>query len=206
METRVAAFDNPFDPSVTLNPCECGRHASQADHEAASAPQHLHSAALAGGEASPDTWFDGNQATEAASNRVIEQAVVRALFPDDEVRRRFLQAVGMRTAMGAIASVLPIGAMQAIAQDNKLAIEKKNLQVGFVAITCATPLIMAHPLRFYEREGLNVELQRTAGWALVRDKMINREYDASHMLSPMPLSISMGLGSVATGINVATIQ
>ena len=206
METRVAAFDNPFDPSVKLNPCECGSHASQADHEAASAPQHLHSTAVAGGEASPDTWFDGNQATEAASNRIIEQAVVRALFPDDAVRRRFLQAVGMSTAMGAIASVLPIGAMQAIAQDSKLAIEKKNLQVGFVAITCATPLIMAHPLRFYEREGLNVELQRTAGWALVRDKMINREYDASHMLSPMPLSISMGLGSVATGINVATIQ
>jgi nitrate/nitrite transport system substrate-binding protein len=47
---------------------------------------------------------------------------------------------------------------------------------------------------------------KTAGWALVRDKMINKEYDASHFLSPMPLAISLGLGSNATPMNVATIQ
>jgi nitrate/nitrite transport system substrate-binding protein len=47
---------------------------------------------------------------------------------------------------------------------------------------------------------------KTAGWALIRDKMINKEYDATHFLSPMPLAISMGLGSNATPMNVATIQ
>jgi len=47
---------------------------------------------------------------------------------------------------------------------------------------------------------------KTAGWALIRDKMINKEYDASHFLSPMPLAISMGLGANATPMNVATIQ
>jgi hypothetical protein len=48
---------------------------------------------------------------------------------------------------------------------------------------------------FYAREGLNVSLQKTAGWAVVRDKVQNKEYDASHMLSPMPLAMSLGLGS-----------
>jgi len=41
---------------------------------------------------------------------------------------------------------------------------------------------------------------------LIRDKMINKEYDASHFLSPMPLAISMGLGANTTPMNVATIQ
>jgi nitrate/nitrite transport system substrate-binding protein len=36
---------------------------------------------------------------------------------------------------------------------------------------------------------------KTAGWAVVRDKTINKEYDAAHMLSPMPLAISLGAGS-----------
>jgi nitrate/nitrite transport system substrate-binding protein len=36
--------------------------------------------------------------------------------------------------------------------------------------------------------------------------MLNKEHDASHFLSPMPLAISMGLGSVAQPMNVATIQ
>ena len=35
----------------------------------------------------------------------------------------------------------------------------------------------------------------TAGWAVIRDKALNKEYDAAHMLSPMPLAISLGAGS-----------
>jgi nitrate/nitrite transport system substrate-binding protein len=85
--------------------------------------------------------------------------------------------------MAAIASVLPVASLQAMAQD-KGPLEKTNLKIGFIPITCATPLIMAHPLGFYSKQGLNVEVTKTAGWALVRDKMINKEYDASHFLSP----------------------
>lgn len=59
---------------------------------------------------------------------------------------------------------------------------------------------------FYEREGLNVSLQKTAGWAVVRDKVQNKEYDASHLLSPMPLAMSLGLGSAKQAVDVATIQ
>ena len=184
----------PFDADQKLGGCTCGSHASQAEHvssEAAAAEAtHLRARGT-----DPDTL----------SADFIETALVRALFPEDGMRRRFLQAVGANTARAAIASVLPIGAMQAMAQD-KRSLEKKDLKIGFIAITCATPLIMADPLGFYRKEGLNVTLNKTAGWALIRDKMLNREHDASHFLSPMPLAISMGLGSVAQPMNVATIQ
>ena len=99
-----------------------------------------------------------------------------------------------------------LASMQAMAQEKQGTLEKTNLKIGFIPITCATPLIMAHPLGFYSKQGLNVEVTKTAGWALIRDKMINKEYDATHFLSPMPLAISMGLGSNATPMNVATIQ
>ncbi len=142
---------------------------------------------------------------EAYSNAFIEATLVKAIFPQDAVRRRFLRAVGKGTAMAAISSVLPLASLQAMAQD-KNALEKTKLKIGFIPITCATPLIMAHPLGFYNKQGLSVEVTKTAGWALIRDKMINKEYDATHFLSPMPLAISMGLGSNATPMNVATIQ
>ncbi len=48
---------------------------------------------------------------------------------------------------------------------------------------------------FYSKQGLNVEVVKTAGWAVIRDKSLAKEYDASHMLSPMPLAISLGVGS-----------
>jgi len=163
----------------------------------------------ADGEADPHAGAvpePGPVSTERLSDEFVEAALVKALFPDDGLRRRFLQAVGANTARAAIASVLPIGSMQAMAQDKPRALEKRELKIGFIPITCATPLIMADPLGFYKRQGLSVTLNKTAGWALIRDRMINRESDASHFLSPMPLAISMGLGSVAAPMRVATVQ
>lgn len=135
----------------------------------------------------------------------LEASLMKALFPVDSVRRGFLRAVGANTARAAIASVFPLGALQAMAQE-KAPLEKTKLKIGFIPITCATPLIMAHPLGFYAKQGLDVEVVKTAGWALIRDKMLNKEYDATHFLSPMPLAISMGAGSNAVPMNVATIQ
>ncbi len=137
--------------------------------------------------------------------RSLIQAVLRAMLPHSTERRNFLRAVGAGTAYAAISTLLPLGAIEAIANE-KAPLEKKSLTIGFVPITCATPLIMAGPMGFYAKQGLEVALTKTAGWALVRDKMLNKEYDASHMLSPMPLAISMGAGSVAQPMNVATIQ
>ncbi len=148
---------------------------------------------------------DQHASAVAASDAKLEASLMKALFPVDSVRRHFLRAVGANTARAAIASLMPLGALQAMAQE-KGPIEKKDLKIGFIPITCATPLIMAKPLGFYEKQGLNVEVVKTAGWALIRDKMINKEYDATHFLSPMPLAISMGAGSNATPMNVATIQ
>ncbi len=179
----MSGFDNPFDPDTQLHRggCSCGRHHSQADHEAAM------------------------QNEDARVSRVVESAVMRGLFPDDQMRRNFLRAVGTGTAMAALSTLFPMGAAQALAAE-KGKLEKTKLKIGFVPITCATPLIMAHPMGFYAREGLDVEVIKTAGWALVRDKVLNKEYDASHMLSPMPIASSLGLGSKADPTVVATIQ
>ncbi len=54
---------------------------------------------------------------------------------------------------------------------------------------------MAAPMGFYAKNGLNVEVIKTAGWAVIRDKTVNKEYDAAHMLSPMPLALTLGAGS-----------
>jgi len=180
----MSGFDDPFDPRVEFDGgCGCGHHASRREHDA-----DLHDAGI-----------------EPLNRRAFESALVRALVPDDATRRRFLAAVGSGTARAAIASLLPLGALEAMAQE-KRALEKRDVKIGFIPITCATPLIMAGPLKFYEQQGLNVSLVKTAGWALIRDKMLNKEHDASHFLSPMPLAISVGAGSVAQPMRVATVQ
>ncbi|MEY2619109.1 MAG: hypothetical protein RL522_2111 [Pseudomonadota bacterium] len=193
----MPAFFDPYNADRPLMmKCSCGRDHTVADHHAE----------VAADEAAVELRRRSETADfEAYSKEFIEATLVKALFPHDAQRRRFLRAVGKGTAMAAISSVLPVASLQAMAQE-KGPLEKTNLKIGFIPITCATPLIMAHPLGFYSKQGLNVEVIKTAGWALIRDKMINKEYDATHFLSPMPLAMSMGLGSNAVPMNVATVQ
>jgi nitrate/nitrite transport system substrate-binding protein len=178
------SFQDPFDAASTFDAagCSCGVHASQAEHESAAAPSG-----------------------DARLARVVESAVVRALIPQDNARRAFLKAVGASTALAAISQAFPLGtAIDAFAQT--AAPEKKNLKVGFIPITCATPIIMAHPMGFYSKHGLNVEVVKTAGWAVIRDKTLNKEYDAAHMLSPMPLAITLGAGSTAIPYTMPAVE
>src|SRR5688500_3409101 len=175
----MSTFDNPFDPKRRLNRsgCSCGSHATQDDHDRAT---QLQCAAVE----SEDKRYEG----------VVASAVMRKLFPQDAARRAFLKSVGASTALAAISQFFPLKtATEVFAQKGPL--EKKDLKVGFIPITCGTPIIMAEPMGFYKRHGLNVEVIKTAGWAVIRDKTINKEYDAAHMHSPMLLAITMGVGS-----------
>ncbi|WP_019024563.1 MULTISPECIES: ABC transporter substrate-binding protein [unclassified Thioalkalivibrio] len=132
---------------------------------------------------------------EALIDRAVESAVVRGMFGHNEInRRRFLQMLGGGTLAAALGSVMPLDKVKAAIKDGG-PLEKTKLRVGFVPITCATPIIMAHPMGFYERHGLDVDVIKTAGWAVARDMSLSGEYDASHMLSPMPLSMTLGSGS-----------
>lgn len=177
---------SPFDPDSVTGGCPCGRHATAAEHFA--------SAVAAAGSQAGKT---ASRAADAAKleEHAVESAVLRALFPHAQTRRRFLKAVGSSTALAAVSSLFPLGlAKEAFAQSAG-PLEKTRLKVGFIPITCATPIIMAHPLGYYARHGLDVEVVKTAGWAVIRDKALAREYDAAHMLSPMPLALTLGAGS-----------
>jgi nitrate/nitrite transport system substrate-binding protein len=139
--------------------------------------------------------------------RAVESAVVRSVFGHNELSRRsFASLLGGSTLAAALSAVFPMEKAKAAILDTLGKPEKAKLNVGFVPITCATPIIMAKPLGFYEKYGLDVDVIKTAGWAVARDKSLNKEYDASHMLTPMPLAITMGAGSTATPFIMPAVE
>src|SRR5271165_769339 len=180
----MGIFNNPLDPNRRLNAgrCPCGMHANPVEHEQEQKGAHL-------------LQCVPTESEQERYQSIVVSAVMRRIFPKDAARRAFLQSVGASTALGALAQFFPITAASELFAQGAAAPEKKDLKVGFIPITCATPIIMAHPMGFYSKQGLNVEVVKTAGWAVVRDKTINKEYDAAHMLSPMPLAITLGAGS-----------
>jgi len=181
----ASAFRDPLNPDQSLAAsCSCGHHASQSEHDrAVSLDDH-----------------------EALASRLVETAVVKAVFGPDATRRSFLRTVGGSTALAALSQFFPLAAAKEALAQAPGPLEKKDLKIGFIPITCATPIIMAHPMGFYSKNGLNAEVIRTAGWAVIRDKTLNKEYDAAHMLSPMPLAITLGVGSNAVPYTMPAVE
>ena len=128
-------------------------------------------------------------------SRVVERSIFQAIIPSEMERRTFLRVVGKGTAMAALASLSDFKTAKAIAAEPVKNIEKKDLSIAFIPITCATPIIMAEPMGFYAKHGLNAKVRKAAGWAVVRDWAVKKEVDAAHMLSPMPLALTLGAGS-----------
>src|SRR5690606_33531526 len=123
--------NDPFDADTTLSQpgCSCGAHRNAAEHNRA----------VNGAMPEGDDQI----------RRSVEGAVMRALFRSDIDRRNFLRTVGASTALAAISQFFPLKfATEVFAEGGP--IEKKDLKVGFIPITCATPIIMAHPMGFYE--------------------------------------------------------
>jgi nitrate/nitrite transport system substrate-binding protein len=135
----------------------------------------------------------------------VAAGMLAGLFPRARTRRDFLNAVGATTALGALAAYTPLGALTAMAQDKAGPLEKKALAIGFLPITCATPLIYAEQLGLFTRQGLEVTLQKIPGIALIRDKMIAGELDVSQQVMPVALSMSLGVGSTKVAVRVMTI-
>ncbi|MCG8611894.1 MAG: ABC transporter substrate-binding protein [Pseudomonadales bacterium] len=198
------SLGNPYDPNVSLKhdqSCLCpqcsqgGVPLNEKELEAKlsdmpSRPEN--NGTKSGGSPSiPNT-------PEDMLDRAVENAVVRAVFNGNEQnRRQFMSMMGGGAFAALLASIFPLDAAKAAMKEASGPLEKTKLNIGFVPITCATPIIMAHPLGFYQKYGLDVDVIKTAGWAVARDKSLAREYDASHMLTPMPLAMTLGAGSTA---------
>jgi nitrate/nitrite transport system substrate-binding protein len=86
-------------------------------------------------------------------------------------------------------------------------LEQPRLKVGFIPITDCAPIVLADELGAFERQGLEVEIRREVSWANVRDKLALGVLDASHILAPLPLAITLGIDSVTVPlVSVMTLQ
>jgi nitrate/nitrite transport system substrate-binding protein len=144
--------------------------------------------------------------TATIADAAVDRSILRALFPVDKTRRRLLRALGSNTLLAAISTIFPLAAAKDLFAQSAGVLEKSKLAIGFIPITCATPIIMARPMGFYSKYGLDVDVIKTAGWAVIRDKTLNKEYDAAHMLSPMPLAITMGVGAAPQPYTMPAVE
>ncbi|MEM1345520.1 MAG: CmpA/NrtA family ABC transporter substrate-binding protein [Pseudomonadota bacterium] len=76
---------------------------------------------------------------------------------------------------------------------------------GFLALVDCAPLVIAREMGFAAEEGLDLVLHREASWSALRDKLALERLTAAHMLSPVPVAMSMGIGGLAVPIDALMV-
>src|ERR1700720_1274274 len=74
------------------------------------------------------------------------------------------------------------------------------LRIGFIPLVDAAALIVAVDKGFAAAEGLEVELVQEVSWSNVRDKLNIGLFDAAHLIAPVAIASSLGLGHIKVPI------
>jgi nitrate/nitrite transport system substrate-binding protein len=105
-------------------------------------------------------------------------------------KREFLRAAGAAGLMSMVPEAVRTGAW---AQGSD-APEKKEVKVGFIPLTDCSSVVMASVMEFDKKYGIKIVPSKEASWAAVRDKLVNGELDAAHVLWGLIYGVQMGLG------------
>ncbi len=94
-------------------------------------------------------------------------------------RRRFLKtAAGAAGAAACSPLILPGGALG----------KQTPLKLGYLPITDATPLLVAHGLGYFAQEGLTVERPvMVRSWKVLTESFLAGKFNLTHMLFPIPI-------------------
>ena len=70
-----------------------------------------------------------------------------------------------------------------------------QLTLGFIPLVDCAPLVVAAEMGFAAAEGLALDLVRETSWANIRDRVMLGHFHAAHMLGPLPIASTLGIGS-----------
>jgi nitrate/nitrite transport system substrate-binding protein len=103
------------------------------------------------------------------------------------------QLVSASAAAGLLSLVSPTVRQGAWAAGSD-APEKKEVKIGFIPLTDCASVVMASVLKLDEKYGIKIIPTKEASWASVRDKLVNGELDAAHVLYGLVYGVQLGIG------------
>ncbi len=103
-------------------------------------------------------------------------------------RRTLIQSAGLVAGAGMMG--LATGGVWAAGSDKP---EKEEVRVGFIPLTDCASVVMASVLGFDKKYGIKIIPTKESSWASVRDKLVNGELDAAHVLYGLLYGVQLGV-------------
>jgi len=112
----------------------------------------------------------------------------------NESKRDFMKKTAGLSAAAALMSLVPPGVRSAAWAAGSDAPEKAEVKIGFIPLTDCASVAIAAEKGFDRKYGLKITPSKEASWAGVRDKLVNGELDASHVLYGLIYGLQLGVG------------
>lgn len=109
-------------------------------------------------------------------------------------RRNFIKQTSALLGASALMSLVPAAVRQGAWAAGSDAPEKPEVKVGFIPLTDCASIVTASVLGFDKKYGIKITPSKEASWAAVRDKLVNGELDASHVLYGLIYGVQLGIG------------
>ncbi|HSI23586.1 MAG TPA: CmpA/NrtA family ABC transporter substrate-binding protein [Methylophilaceae bacterium] len=123
-------------------------------------------------------------------------------LPVSPERRHFLQGAAAAAGAAAVVGMGSLGIQKAAWAAGSDAPELTEVKIGFIPLTDCAPIAVASAMGFDKKYGIKITPSKEASWAGVRDKLINGELHAAHVLYGMMYGAQLGIGGPQKDMNV----
>ncbi|MEQ1814566.1 MAG: CmpA/NrtA family ABC transporter substrate-binding protein [Candidatus Nitrotoga sp.] len=117
-------------------------------------------------------------------------------------RRNFIKGSMAVLGGAALSGLMPTGLRSMAWAAGSDTPEKKEVKIGFIPLTDCASVVVAAKMGFDQKYGIKIVLSKEASWAAVRDKLVNGELDAAHVLYGLIYGLQLGIGGQKTGMSV----
>ena len=117
-------------------------------------------------------------------------------------RRDFMKnGIGLMGG-AALMSMVPPGVRSSAWAAGSDAPELKEVKIGFIPLTDCASVVIASVMKFDEKYGIKIIPSKEASWASVRDKLVNGELHAAHVLYGLVYGVHLGIGGTKKDMSV----
>ncbi|MBI5753425.1 MAG: ABC transporter substrate-binding protein [Hydrogenophilales bacterium] len=120
----------------------------------------------------------------------------------DTSRRDFIKKSTAIAGAAGIMSMVPDAIRNAAWAAGSDAPEKTEVKIGFIPLTDCASVVIASVMGFDKKYGIKITPTKEASWAAVRDKLVNGELDASHVLYGLIYGVQLGIGGPKKDMSV----
>lgn len=114
--------------------------------------------------------------------------------PEDSSRRNFFRAGASAMGAAALLGLVPEEIRTNAWAAGSDAPELTEVKIGFIPLTDCAPIVVAAAMGFDKKYGIKITPSKEASWAAIRDKTVNGELHAAHVLYGLIYGVQMGIG------------